>query len=186
MIQISPQGRPRHCCDSDQRGHGLADADQDAAGPLHAAALAQGFHELAATGPDCPWVATASGPGQPFAAPPLGRVLRRNGHGPGPGSSRCAPERDPLARHPPCLPRSGLPGARARASPRSHPSWRAADGRGGPAPWRFPRAYTCIGRGMRFGARGSGRLVTRTQPQRHHLHRTDSSIRPCIITRAST
>ena len=47
----------------------------------------------------------------PCAAPPLGWVLRRFGHGPIPGSPRCAPERDPLARHPPCLPRSGGIGA---------------------------------------------------------------------------
>ena len=45
----------------------------------------------------------------PCAAPPLGRVLRRYGHGPSPGSPGCAPERDPLARHPPCLPQSRLP-----------------------------------------------------------------------------
>ena len=47
----------------------------------------------------------------PCAAPPLGRVLRLYGHGPSPGSPRCAPERDPLARHPLLRFRCRCPGA---------------------------------------------------------------------------
>ena len=58
--------------------------------------------------------------------------------------------------------------------------------------WRHPESrpmaqfWMSVDRGMRLGARGSDRVVTRLQPQRHHLHQTGSSVRLWIITRAST
>ena len=56
------------------------------------AAFAQGLRELAAAGFDSPLgMRVHMIPASPCAAPPLGRVLRRYGHGPGPGSPRCAP-----------------------------------------------------------------------------------------------
>ena len=75
-------------------------AGQNTAAPAHAAELAQGFRELFAMEPVCPWDAAAASALVSYcAAPPLGRM------------SECAGERDPLARHPPCLPYAG--GARA-------------------------------------------------------------------------
>jgi hypothetical protein len=54
---------------------------------------------------------------------------------------------------------SGVPPDRARASPRSHQGVRAADGRGGPAPWQLLWSYIRTSRGMGFNARGSGRAA---------------------------
>ena len=72
-------------------------AGQNTAAPAHAAELAQGFRELFAMEPVCPWDAAAASALVSYcAAPPLGRM------------SECAGERDPLARHPPCLPYAGV------------------------------------------------------------------------------
>ena len=63
-----------------------------------------------------------------FAAPNLCQVLRRYGHSTGSGPPCCDPEKDLLARHPPCQPLTGVCLVRFEKSGKGRRLWHQESG----------------------------------------------------------